>query len=200
MKKLFFVRHGETDTNVAGQFSGQIETSLTNAGKQQALLTGQKIKSDIPRIDYIICSPLGRAYETAKIIANEIGYPLKDIKRNSLFMERAFGVIDGTPATKFLSDPNKYKEIDDVEGAETVEQLQQRAAKALEYVQAIDHDNILIVSHGAFGRAFRRVVNKLPHTDEYNKLLMIGNAEILELVCIYLVCCIYENCHNGGKR
>jgi probable phosphoglycerate mutase len=182
MKKLFYVRHGETHTNVAGQFSGQIETALTDNGKDQARTTGQKIKNDIPRIDHIVCSPLGRAYATAKIIAAEIGYPVENIEQNPLFLERTFGVLEATSAVDFLSDPSKYKEIDDAEGSESIEQLQKRAAKAFEYVQTIQDDNVLVVGHGAFGRAFRRVVNNQPHTDEYEKLMMIGNAEILELV------------------
>ncbi len=182
MKKLFFVRHGETFTNVAGQFSGQIDTTLTYNGKQQALVTGQKLKSNAPKIDYIVCSPLLRAHETAKIIAGEIDFPVEDIELNPLFMERAFGVLEGKPATEFLEKASKYKEIDDVEGAESIEQLQQRAEKAFVYAQTIQSDNVLIVSHGAFGRALRRVVDKQPYTDEYIKLRLIGNAEIIELV------------------
>lgn len=182
MNKLFFVRHGETFTNVAGQFSGQIDTNLTDNGKQQALVTGEKLKSDAPKIDYIVCSPLLRAHETAKIIASEIGFPIEDIELNPLFMERAFGVLEGMPATEFLDKASRYREIDDVEGAESVEQLQQRAEKAFGYAQTIECENVLIVSHGAFGRALRRVVNKQPYTDEYIKLRLIGNAEILELV------------------
>jgi broad specificity phosphatase PhoE len=182
MKKLFYVRHGQTPFNVEGKLSGQIETPLTDAGKQQALITGQKLNNEVEHIDHIVCSPLSRAYETAKIIAKQIGYPEKYIELNPLFLERTFGVLEGHSSTEYLADPKKYKELDDVEGSESIEQLQQRAAKAFEYVKTINKDNVLIVSHGAFGRAFRRTVNQQPHTDEYNKLLLIGNAEILELV------------------
>ena len=42
-------------------------------------------------------------------------------------------------------------------------------------------NNILLVSHGSFGRALRRVANKLPYTNEYEEYSPIGNAAIVEL-------------------
>jgi alpha-ribazole phosphatase len=181
MKKLFYVRHGLTEMNVAGVFSGRTETSLTDEGRQQAIATGQKLKSDVPPIDYIVCSPYERTYETAKLIAEQIGFPVQDIERNQLFVERSFGPLEGTPGDDFFGE-HDYKDLDSVVGAETVEQMQQRATEALNHVRSIDKDNVLVVGHGAFGRAFRRVVNGMPHTDEYNKQYHIGTAEIIELV------------------
>src|SRR4051812_26980319 len=132
MKRLFYVRHGETEMNVAEMFSGQIETPLTKKGIQQAIATGKEINDRLPKLDLIICSPLGRAYETAKLIAEEIGYPVSKIQKHELFKERKFGVLEGTPAGHYLITGN-YIELDAVADAETVENLQKRAAQAFEY-------------------------------------------------------------------
>ena len=102
MKKLYFVRHGETHMNVAGRLSGRIETPLTDKGRLQAIKTGKHIKMHLPTIDLIICSPYGRAYETAKSIAGQIGYPITKIGRNKLFVERTFGVLEGTAGAGLL--------------------------------------------------------------------------------------------------
>lgn len=181
MKRLFFVRHGETDLNVAKILSGQTEASLTESGIAQAIKTGKDIKEDLPKIDLIICSPFERTYDTAKLIAREIGYPVDKIQKDDRFIERTFGVLEGTPAKDFL-DTHEYRDFDSVEGAETIEALQQRAQKAFEYASSLEPDNILIVGHGSFGRAIRRVAEGLPHSHEYEKARMIDNAEIVELV------------------
>ena len=55
-------------------------------------------------------------------------------------------------------------------------------AKALDYIKSLPDENILIVGHGAAGRALRRVVNGEPHTNEYiGELKIINNSEVLEL-------------------
>lgn len=181
MKRLFYVRHGETEANVAELLSGNIETPLTKNGIQQAIATGKEIKERLPKVDLIICSPLGRAYETAKLIAQEIDYPISKLQKNDLLVERSYGVLERTSAKHFLKDGNYYL-LDSIEQAETVEDLQKRAAKAFEYISQLDFDVILIVAHGAFGQAMRRVANKQPHTDEYKAFKQIPNAAIVELV------------------
>ena len=182
MKRLFYVRHGETEMNVAGLWSGRIETPLTEKGKQQAKEAGQSLKTKLPQVDLIICSTMTRAYHTAYIIAEEIGYPVEKIQKSDLLLERNFGALEGTPDGGYV-DKHGFESLDKVEGGETVKEMHDRALKALEMIESLPYDNILVVSHGTFGRAFRRVVNNRPHTDEYDRqVVRIPNAEILELI------------------
>ena len=168
--------------NVSGRLSGRIETPLTDKGRLQAIKTGKHIKKHLPAIDLIICSPFERAYDTAKSIAKEIDYPMTKILKNELFVERTFGILEGTLVLDFYVD-HDYRDIDLVEGAESIKDLDARAAEALKYVKSLKtYDSVLIVSHGSFGRAFRRAVNDLPHTHEYETYLPIANAEIVELI------------------
>jgi broad specificity phosphatase PhoE len=181
MKRLFFVRHGESHMNVAGLLSGQTETPLTPKGIKQAKATGQQIKISLPHIDQIVCSPFERAYETSRFIAHEIGYPVKQIIKSDMFMERTWGILEGTSAKEFLAS-HDYKEFDTVEGAETIEALDDRAGKALQYLKSLPADNILVVGHGLFGRSLRRAVKQLPYTHEYEQHFHIDNADIVELI------------------
>jgi probable phosphoglycerate mutase len=168
--------------NKAGILSGRTETPLTDKGHQQAVKTGQDIKHNLPKIDLIICSPFERAYDTAKHIAEQIGYPVDKIQKNSLFIERTFGILEATMAADFFAD-HTYEDFDRVEGAETTKDLDIRAARALKYLKSLkSYDNILIVGHGSFGRALRRAVNHLSHTHEYNGDQTIPNAAIVELI------------------
>ena len=169
MKKLYFVRHGESELGALGLGAGRQETPLTAKGRQQAKLAGQAAKS--LDIDLIISSPLSRAHETAKLIAQEIGYPVKAIKVNKLLIERFFGEHEGRPIIK---DPNF--DFDSIKGIEKTEELLKRARKALDYIETLPANNILVVAHGQFGRALRQHVIKDFPFDQVNKL---ENAEIV---------------------
>ena len=181
MKKLFYAKHGQTLMNVSGLLSGRTETPLTEKGVEQATAAGKDLKQKLLHVDLIVCSPYERTYDTAKLIANEISYPIEKIQKNEMFIERSFGVLEGTPGKDFLEE-HQYSEFDDVEGSETIEELQARAEEALKYLQTFKEDNILVVGHGAFARAIIRVVQGLPYTHEYEADTSIGNASIVELV------------------
>jgi len=84
MKKLFYVRHGQTVMNVQGLLAGPIETPLTDEGRKQAEAAGAVLASAYPKIDLIVSSLLSSAYDTAKLIADQIDYPHEKILTNTL--------------------------------------------------------------------------------------------------------------------
>jgi broad specificity phosphatase PhoE len=171
--------------NVRGVFSGLTETDLTDRGKEQAKATGKKLRQEKPKIDLIVCSPSRRTYDTAKLIAKEIGYPEAKIIKNKLLVERGYGELEGKFGKEFWQK-SSFKELDNVPNAETVPQMAERAQKAYDFLINIDEDNILVVSHGSFGRALIRIVKNIHHKHEYNDKhrleFHIGNAEIIELI------------------
>lgn len=155
--------------NVSGLIAGHTETPLTSVGRKQAKKTGTDAK-DL-NIDLIVCSPQGRAVETAKIVAKEIGYPVDKILYSNLLKERFYGNYEGA----------KYKpgiRLDTLPGSETIElddQLVKRADHALQWINSHEWSNILVVSHGGFGRALRSVLKAefpMSHPSHLN------NAEI----------------------
>ena len=83
-KEIYFIRHGETDWNLAARGQGQeADIPLNSTGKTQSITTG-KYLNDYRQLDRnfdcIISSPMKRAYSTAKNIAKEIFVkrPIKD--------------------------------------------------------------------------------------------------------------------------
>jgi broad specificity phosphatase PhoE len=150
MKHLYFIRHGKSEMNMLNIFSGHTDSPLSAEGIEQAKKAGKAAKH--LHIDHIISSPLSRAHDTAKYIAQEIGFPAKDVELNSLLIERNFGSMEGQP---WSPDFN----MDGVADAETFDSLQQRAVLVWEYLQTIPAENILIVSHGSTGRMLRNVIN-----------------------------------------
>jgi broad specificity phosphatase PhoE len=168
MKHLFFARHGLSQMNVAGLLSGSTDTPLTGEGRRQARQAGIAAKG--LGIDLIVSSPLSRAHETAQTIAKEIGYPLKDIHTNQLLVERHFGELEGKPWKPDLN-------LDGITDIETVDTLLERAHLALKWLEQLPAQNILVVSHGSFGRALRSIVQKeFPFSHPHR----LKNAEIYQ--------------------
>ena len=182
MKRLYFIRHGESEGNVSGVFSGRMDVNLTEKGIREAKQAGTDAQEQQLRFDLIIASPFKRTQDTARYIAEAIGYPKENIETHELLLERDFGSLEGTSMEAFLSE-HSYREIDGTDGAETLEQLQLRALAMLDYCNLLEPESILLVGHAAFGRALRRTVEGKPFTAEYtDPFKQIPNAEIIQLM------------------
>ena len=72
-EKLYFTRHGQTVWNVENKICGATDSPLTELGRSQARELGRKIVAEGLPIDRILCSPLSRAADTARCIAEETG-------------------------------------------------------------------------------------------------------------------------------
>jgi broad specificity phosphatase PhoE len=164
MKKLYYIRHGQSETNKNGQWGGQVDTPLTPEGHAQAKAAAKAAKEQGLKFDVIVSSPLQRAHNTAKHIANHVDYPHEEILIQDLLKERSYGVMDGKKVDPKIKILHKTDEalIDDIEGVERLVDFQKRADKAYQYLQSLPHDNILVVAHGGFGRALWRAVNNEP--------------------------------------
>lgn len=65
-EKVFLVRHGQSEWNVEGRRQGQLNSPLTETGQRTAEHVGSLLSG--LDADAIFSSPLGRAWQTAKII------------------------------------------------------------------------------------------------------------------------------------
>ena len=75
MHSIYFARHGETVWNVENKICGMTDSPLTEKGRQQARELGRKVKESGVHIDEILYSPLSRAADTAKAVAEATGCP-----------------------------------------------------------------------------------------------------------------------------
>lgn len=154
--------------NKKGIFSGRTETPLHHEGREQAVAAGQELKQ--ANITCIVVSPMQRAVQTAEIIADQIGYSKHKIITTSLLTERDFGPLEGT----------EYRpDLEDEEGVESIEDLLTRAQEGYEFLQQLPYDNILVVSHGAIGRALRHCADP---TIPFKPSPGFGNAEVVKLL------------------
>jgi broad specificity phosphatase PhoE len=186
MNQYYLVRHGQDQDNANGILNGHRNTSLTEIGRQQAKELSTKIKEANISCDAILTSPLKRTIETAEIICQNLNWPQSVVE--PLLIERDFGVMTGQPNTKivemcspdiiqtgtityFLSPPN----------AETFPDLINRANKLFEKLNlAYSSKNLLLVSHGDFGKMVYAAYYKLNWQDVLRQF-HFGNSEMLKL-------------------
>lgn len=136
---------------------------LTAKGRAQAQLAGQKARNAGLSFDLIVSSPLSRAHDTAQYIASELAYPHDKIILNDQFIERDFGKLEGrrdlVAGTKYFIDESA---IDQYDGVEKLADLQKRIDDFLTHLHTLRQDTVLVVGHGASGRALRRAIQKEP--------------------------------------
>jgi broad specificity phosphatase PhoE len=89
-RRLFVVRHGETERSAGHIYSGQADVPLTDAGRQQARLAGERLAG--VGVDAIWSSPLCRATDTADAIAEVTGAPVRIDER---LIEVDYGELEG---------------------------------------------------------------------------------------------------------
>lgn len=142
---LSIVRHGQTYYNASGLVQGRIDIPLNDLGKSQAQALGIELKTSSQKFDVIMASSLSRAYESAKIIAQELGYN-QEIIINSDFVERDFHHLDGTPVETAM--PLVRSKNYAFETYETDVELIDRILKAVKKLEKIyENQSILLVAH-----------------------------------------------------
>lgn len=173
MKRLYYIRHGLSEMNVASIFAGHTDTPLTTEGRAAALEEGKKHKGI--EIDLIIASPLSRAHDTAKLFAEGAGIPTALIELNELLIERNFGILEGTPWSATASHSLGSDNLP--EGVETWDGMVKRAQQLLDYIERLPVDNVVLAGHGSIGRALRSIV--VPEADKHAHL---PNSELVRWV------------------
>lgn len=157
---LYIVRHGESEANLAG-LQG-LNTKLTPKGKEQAKALVKQFKHI--RFDAIFSSPLIRAKETVRFIAEE--HKLEIMTKEAL-RERHEGIVDGKAEHEAKKEFEKmykmramlpyetWKKMSIAEGYETDESLMSRFITALrEIAIAYPNKTILIGSHVGIIKTF----------------------------------------------
>ncbi|MFR4398106.1 MAG: alpha-ribazole phosphatase [Anaerobutyricum soehngenii] len=88
--RLYLIRHGETALNVKGCYYGRTDAVLSEKGISQARYLKEILKE--VSFDYIVASPLVRAYNTAQIVMEEREQEIFGDRR---LMEQDFGIFEG---------------------------------------------------------------------------------------------------------
>ena len=72
---VFLARHGQTVWNAEGRYQGRLDSPLTPSGWEQARATAEAMRAR--GVERLLCSPLGRALHTARVVSEMIGLPVE---------------------------------------------------------------------------------------------------------------------------
>ena len=171
--KIYIVRHGQTDSNLAKIYN-TYEEDINENGIKQAEALSEKIK-DL-KYDVVYCSPLLRAMHTAKIVNRNNVETIYDDR----IQERDPGTLAGMPWDTTDRDEywNYYSETK-FGTEESVKELFSRVHAFLDELKNKNFDSVLVVAHSGVSKAFYGYFNGVPEDGNFLHL-GLKNGDIAE--------------------
>ena len=171
---FYYTRHGKTEYNRLGIMQGQMDSALTEEGKEGLRRTAEILKE----VSFTRCfsSSLGRAMDSAEILLGD-----RDLSVVTLddLMEMDFGSLDGKPSGKhlipiiFMHIIGSFHAV----GGESNQDMVTRAGRAFQTMidQCEDRDQVLVVSHGSF---YRYALRALTGKNIFSKKVVMSNGDV----------------------
>jgi 2,3-bisphosphoglycerate-dependent phosphoglycerate mutase len=95
MRTLVLLRHGESEWNSKGLFTGWVDVGLSSAGAQEAAHGGKLLAQAGVQPRVVHTSLLTRAIQTANIALEEAGLLWLPVRRSWRLNERHYGALQG---------------------------------------------------------------------------------------------------------
>ena len=176
---LMVVRHGETEWNVQQRFQGHGDSPLTSKGRSDISALGRRLRQ--LHFDRLISSDLGRATESAALIAEQTGH---DIVTDPLLRERHYGAFEGLTIPEIKAQYAEYlKKLFDgdpdvvIPDGESHHQHYDRNVRFVEqFLQNYAGTTALLVVHGGVLDSLLRFVTGLPL--DYPRCFTAVNASL----------------------
>ena len=157
MKRVYFVRHGETTGNLAKQFQ-TFETELAEAGHEGAKKVADRFKH--VELDALVASPMKRAQQTAEYIGEAVGQSVETFYdfHEQLQAEDVRGKAHDDPyVLAHLTADDYYEHFakDEVvaPGFENYAAVLKRMQACADFLRSHKASNIAVVSHAAYLRS-----------------------------------------------
>lgn len=155
MKRLYLLRHGQTEFNVKKLVQGRCDSPLTDLGRKQAGMAAAWLKGHDVVPDKVVSSPLGRAMNTASRVACELLGPDAAVELCEGIIERSYGTFEEGPHDALPTDVWDPGEDLVPFGGEGSHALQERMVGTLTNLMgAKGVETLLAVSHGSASRQF----------------------------------------------
>ena len=151
--KVFVVRHGESETNRDGLWTGWMDVALTQKGREDAALARNLLS--LVKFDKIYASDLQRAKCTA-----EIAIPGCRYETSALLREINVGDIAGKPLHVVKDCEGKPLNKDGYAcfGGETRAELRGRVKAFMQELEVLECQNVAVFAHAGVLKTFLDVV------------------------------------------
>ena len=155
MKRLYIVRHGQTQWNVQKRMQGRMDSPLTELGQAQAIGVGGLLRA-LGGVERFWVSPSGRTTETVHLINS---HTHAQIDYMDALMERDCGAWSGLTVEEVQSkyaqewiqreqDPYNFQPPN----GESMADMRRRIEEFLEDLLAIDWQSIGLVTHSVMSK------------------------------------------------
>ncbi len=144
--KVYVIRHGQSETNLKGLWTGWLDVNLTQKGREDAKCAGEYLKG--VKFDKVFSSDLIRAVDTAKIATG------CEPEKSMLLREVNIGNIADKPLDILTEEQRKriwqdgYVEFE----GESLDEFSARVDKFKAYLETLDCDNVAVFSHAGWLR------------------------------------------------
>jgi broad specificity phosphatase PhoE len=189
MPVLYFIRHGETDFNVAQRLQGRSETRLNARGRSQGREYAGVLRALFERdrhqpSDYAyVSSPLLRARETMKLLRSELGLDPKAYAIDERLAEISYGEWEGfTLAEIQARDPGVLQRREQDKwyfrppGGESYREVAERVAA---WYATVTRDTVL-AAHGGVARALMANFHILPEEEATHADILQGAVYVFD--------------------
>jgi broad specificity phosphatase PhoE len=155
MTQIILVRHGRTPWNKDKIFRGTIDIPHDEVGEKEALLAGEWLQNETIQAAY--ASPLSRALDTARAIAQHHGVPVHELPG---LIDINYGDWQGVPLTEVkVKYADLYQQWEAspqtvrFPNGETLDEVRTRALAAVDEVMALHPGKtILLAAHRAVNK------------------------------------------------
>ncbi len=175
--KIYYVRHGQTDWNLARKMQGGgTEKELNSTGIEQANETKRELENI--QYDIVICSPMYRAIQTAQIINKDKNIQMITDER---IRERKLGELEGHEITDEMESKIWNYDLNyQIPGGESVQDFEKRIMNFIEEIKEKYQDKtVLIVAHGGVAKVIKAHLYGMPDSKNLSEIEM-KNCEIIE--------------------
>ncbi len=144
---IYFIRHGQTETNKAHRLQGHSDIPLNDVGREQARTAAAWFRTQGITFDLIYSSPLVRAVETARILEPDV-----PIITDERIIEIDYGIYEGMdlkdPAPEIVTFFSDFVHNPAPAGMEALPHIIERFGAFLEDIRPqAEGKNILISTH-----------------------------------------------------
>ena len=169
--KVYVVRHGQSETNLSGHWTGWLDVALTDQGRADAKKAGKVLEGIA--FDKVFSSDLIRAKETA-----ETALPGCSYETSPLLREVNVGNIAGKPLN-ILTDAQRatiakigYAELE----GESKEEFQARIGRFIKVLEGLDCENVAVFSHRGW---LLGMLDQILEISVPRKHIFCGNCAVL---------------------
>ncbi|ASG01766.1 histidine phosphatase family protein [Vibrio ordalii] len=191
-RKIFVLRHGETQYNAERKLQGHCNSSLTRKGIAQAQSVGLTLKRHLKGRNFkVYSSSLGRALQTAHIVCEAISYSVSQIIEEPRLREFSLGDWEQRTIPsleleypKLLNDNDWYLRAPESESYDAV-----RGRLTSWLAEIPESEDVIIVSHGLTGIVLRGLLLDLTYEEVWSQDLpqdaffVIENGSLTRVNC-----------------